>query len=94
MINQFSSGSAALTLDDGIKGLICFDRDDYNRCEDFDGEFSTEIFSSNYCHWGGGLGFYEGKPTTVGADYGYGKNKVETLGSSGWITLTDFPKRY
>ena len=50
-----------------------------------------ETFHSSYAHWGGKLGNYNGKPTSVGS---YGSNKVETLSSSGWSTLPDFPKRY
>ena len=95
MKNEFYKGSAALTLDDGQKALICFDYVDDNRCENFDGEFSTETFSSNYAHWGGALGFYQEKPTTVGSYRRYGGNKVETLGSSGWTSLPDIPmKKY
>ena len=91
--------SAALTIEDGEKALICFDLNSLKTCEIFNGTNSIATYSVNHKHFGGKLGFYRGKPTTVGSrsgDYytGEGKNKVETLQSSGWSTLSDFPKRY
>ena len=87
-------GSAALTVEGGKNALICFGfHHGQKRCELFVGEYIIPTSSSRYGHWGGRLGFYKGKPTTVGSQANE-KNKVETLGSTGWSTLTDFPERF
>ena len=101
MISGFYDGSAALTVQDGKKALICFDWDrgvNGKKCEYFDGEHSSILKNKNidmeskYRHWYGKLGYYKGKPTSVGSNGGSGMNEVETLDSTGWSTLTDFPK--
>ena len=95
--NPISWMSAAISIENGKKALVCFPSDDERKCEVFDSATSNSTFATRYRHWGGRLGFYRGKPTTVGSDYdesGDGTNKVEFLSSSGWRTLNDFPKKY
>ena len=100
LINKFSNGGAALSIENGEKALICFDVFDKNKCEVHDGEYSMSTFSSRFTHHGGKLGYFRGKPTTVGGSYGrlsfgscYERNKVESLHSFGWSGLPDFPER-
>ena len=91
---QYSSISAAITVKDGREALICFESGSYNRCEVYNGRSSKSTFKTKFSHWGGKLGVYKDKPTTVGSYCGHGKNSVETLQSSGWSTLAEFPRRY
>ena len=87
--------SAALSIDNGEAALVCFPYDGTGRkCEVFNSITSESTFVPNYEHAGGRLGLYRGKPTTVGSYDGVERNKVETLTSSGWRTLNDFPKKY
>ena len=87
--------SAALSIYNGTAALVCFP-DDYvqKKCEVFNSRISRSTFETNYRHSAGSLGLYRGKPTTVGGYGGDERNKVETLSSSGWRTLNDFPKKY
>ena len=74
---------------------MCFEQSSSGtECDLFDGTSSTPTFSSNFPHSYGSLGFYEGKPTTVGvsSEYPAGAKKVETLTGSGWISLDDHPE--
>ena len=76
-----------------ISAIVCFENlSSGTECDLFDGTTSTPTFSSNYPHYRGSLGFYEGKPTTVGSWYSAGYKKVETLTESGWISLSDHPE--
>ena len=63
-----------------------------NYCEVFDGSNVASTFSSTYSHRAGGLGFYNGQPTTVGDWQDAGRGKVETLTETGWEAVTDHPK--
>ena len=82
--------SAALSIEDGEKALICFDYSEQIRCEIFDGSKIKSTHASTHRHAGGKLGFYKGKPTTVGGEH---SNKVETWSkTSGWSSLPDFPE--
>ena len=89
--------SAALAIENGEKALICFPNDlRYKDCTIFDTVTTPSIKTSatTYSHAGGGLGFYKGNPTTVGshdASPELGAVKVETLTSTGWSTMADFP---
>ena len=75
--------------------LICFGFDELNMrnlksCETFDGASVVLMTSlTNWTHDEGGLGLYEGQPTTIGCGY-EAHNKIETLSISGWTTLPDF----
>ena len=93
LINRFSRGSAAIAIKDGEGALICFNVDENKKCEIFDASGSASTYAANYGHYGGKLGFYNGKPTTVGTSLGNKteKKKVEVLDSSGWSFLSDFP---
>ena len=94
----FEDGSAALSIENGKKALICFDSDiwyyGYNRCEVFDGESSISTYQTNFGHWGGKLALYKGNPTTVGHEFGWKRNAVESLSPSGWSILDDFSEMY
>ena len=93
LINKIYYWSAAISINNGEEALVCFPFDDfYKNCEVFDSKTSKSTFKTKYRHRGGKLGFYRGQPTTVGSEYGDGRNKVETLSSSGWRVLNDFPK--
>ena len=95
LINPISWRSAALSIKNGENALICFP-DDYSsrRCEVYDSKIVMSTYETNYPHQGGKLALYRGKPTTVGSSSGDGSNTSETLSSSGWRRLTDFPKKY
>ena len=87
--------TAALSIDNGEMALICFPYDGVDRkCEVFNSRTSISTFQTNHRHLGGKLALYRGKPTTVGSYYGDVRNKVESLTSSGWNVLNDFPKTY
>ena len=87
--------SAAISIDNGERALVCFPYDELNKnCEIFDSKTSIPTFETKYQHGFGKLGNYRGKPTTVGGDGRIDRNKVETLSSSGWRVLNDFPKKY
>ena len=96
---EYRFRSAALSIENGEKVLICFNTDFWaQNCEVFDGKSSVIKFEANYGHVAGGLAFYKGQPTTVGSlsdvfERG-DTNKVETLSPSGWKILDDFPEKY
>ena len=83
--------------------LICFGKNLFNKsiktCEKFDGtnlnkstiRKNVATFSTEWTHTFGGLGLYNDKPTTVGC-WDTKHYKTETLTSSGWTFLPDFPK--
>ena len=85
--------SAAVALNDGNGALICFSDLAALECELFDTETVVSTFQTTHIHVGGGLALYKEQPTSVGSvgyhDY---SRYVETLGSSGWSQITDFPK--
>jgi len=84
---------AALAIENQSKALICFEyRYNGKSCALFDGTTIMSSFSTNYPHYAGSLGLYEGNPTTVGSLYSDGFRKVETLTSSGWSLLPDHPQ--
>merc|ERR1712037_330684 len=91
------SNSAALSIENGEKALVCFDgRPDWNgkKCDVFDGSTSTPTFSSTYCHRSAGLALYKGNPTAVSCSALYEWSqyrKVETLTETGWVRLPDHP---
>ena len=62
-----------------------------NLCEVFTGSNVVETHSTTYPHDGGGLGFYNGQPTTVGNYFEDGYRKVETMSKTGWTSLPDQP---
>lgn len=72
--------------------IICFANVDDGKCNLFDGSTISSTFSTTYPHSHGSLGLYENNPTTVGCAYDAGKGKVETLTSSGWLSLNDHPQ--
>ena len=72
--------------------LICFERDNiHNSCDLFDGIAVTKTFSTGYSHYSGGLGFYNGLPTTVGSYKSTGYRKVEQYTQNGWAAVDDHP---
>ncbi|CBY15735.1 unnamed protein product [Oikopleura dioica] len=81
----------ALSINYGSLALICFGYDD-NSCETFDGTTAVTTFSATWTHDHGGLGIYQNQPATVGCSNARHK-RAETLSSTGWSTLPDFPKR-
>ena len=72
--------------------LICFDTTHHTHCDVFSGTNHSTTFSTTYWHPYGGLGYYNGQPTTVGSNILNGYRKVETLGPLGWTDLTDHPR--
>jgi len=93
--SDFSSGHAALAIDNGSKALICFgDTDPNNYCDVFNGVSVETSHSSVYSHTLGGLAFYSGRPTTVGSVTVNGARKVETLTETGWQELADSSNIY
>ena len=94
LINNIDAGSAALSVENGEKALLCFpDDSESKKCEVFDGTASVSTYSTFSRHWGGKLGLFKGQPTTVGNDGSSDdSNNVETLSYSGWLTLADFPR--
>jgi hypothetical protein len=76
-----------------LKALICFGNiPPNNYCDVFDGSTAVSTFSSRYSHRLGGLGYFNGNPTTVGGFDSDGYRKVETLNEDGWTSLDDFPE--
>ena len=74
--------------------MICFaDWPDTDKCEVFDTTGVTETHSTKYDHKWGGLGYYQGQPTTVVGSVAYdAMKKVETFNeSTGWTSLPDHP---
>ena len=105
LIDEFiSSGFSTLATPDGSKGFfiifnsvckinlafICLGYE--TNCNIFDGSGVVKTHSSYFTHLNGGLGYYNGQPTTVGSKYEDGYRKVETLAQDGWISLHDHPK--
>ncbi|CBY15693.1 unnamed protein product [Oikopleura dioica] len=87
-------GHAALSIENGIKALICFgDSGDIRKtCEIFDGSKTVSTFASDSTHRRGGLGLYKNQPATVGC-IDEKHQKAETLSATGWTALPDHPKR-
>ena len=78
-------------LNKSCLALICFGNNSpYNTCETFDGAVAETTFSTAYSHSGGGLGFYQNKPATVGCGRNR-NNSAETLTPFGWTPLPDHP---
>ena len=69
--------------------MICFGYEDKS-CETFDGTTAVTTFSATWTHALGGLGLYQNQPATVGCLYAK-HIKAETLSSTGWSDLPDFP---
>ena len=69
--------------------LICFGFRDKS-CETFDGTTAATTFSATWTHVHGGLGMYRNQPATVGC-FTAKHIKAETLSSTGWSDLPDFP---
>jgi len=90
LIDNFIHGHFALSTANGSKAIICFGYDSEAICNVFDGRKTRSTFSTTHPHVYGGLGFYNGQPTTVGGMYQNGQ--VETLGTDGWTQLANFPK--
>ncbi|CBY23422.1 unnamed protein product [Oikopleura dioica] len=88
--HNFIHGHFALSTADGSKAIICFGYDSERICNVFDRKKTRSTFRTTHPHVYGGLGFYNGQPTTVG---GMNQNgQVETLGKDGWTQLANFPK--
>ncbi|CAG5091063.1 Oidioi.mRNA.OKI2018_I69.PAR.g12836.t1.cds [Oikopleura dioica] len=90
----YAEGSAALTIQNGEKALICFGLANHsNKCEEFDTIQATITHSSQFGHRYGHLGYYNGKPTTVSGDGSevIAFHKVESLSENGWLSLADHP---
>ncbi|CBY33468.1 unnamed protein product [Oikopleura dioica] len=89
----FATGHAALATADNSQALICFgSHSPQNYCDIFDGSNVVTTFSTTYPHNYGGLGYYNGQPTTVGGDNTDAYRKVETLSQNGWTSLADHPR--
>ena len=75
--------------------LICFGNSSpyYNEYDEFDGSTNsaTATFSSTFSHRQGGLGYFDGFPTSVGSTEEDGMLKTEMLREDGWYTLPDHP---
>lgn len=84
-------GHAALSITENSEALICFDYTTWKFCDVFTGSSVDSTHSTSYRHRYAGLGFYNGQPTTVGSYYSDGYRKVETLSSTGWMSLADSP---
>ena len=65
----------------------------YDTCDEFDGSTNsaTATFSSTFSHRQGGLGYFDGFPTSVGSTEEDGMLKTEMLREDGWYTLPDHP---
>ncbi|CBY13673.1 unnamed protein product [Oikopleura dioica] len=89
-----NSGHAALSIENGLKALICFgtSSDNRNTCEIFDGSTTVSTFAADWTHKYGGLGLYKNQPASVGC-FSEEHQKAETLSASGWTSLPDHPKR-
>ena len=76
--------------------MICFDwNKDNNSCDIFNGTAVVRTHSTTFPHDNGGLGFYNGNPTTVSSYEKTGRKIVETLFfETGWIRLADHPKSF
>jgi hypothetical protein len=75
-----------------FQALVCFGKYDDTRksCEIFDGSSSAPTFAADWTHVYGALGLYKHQPATVGCEDAH-HQKVETLSSTGWTALPDFP---
>ncbi|CBY13089.1 unnamed protein product [Oikopleura dioica] len=90
--NDFAYRHAALASADNSQALICFGNiSPYKYCDIFDGSTVVTTFTTTYSHRNGGLGYYNGQPTTVGSSSQNGFGKVETLSQNGWTSLADHP---
>ncbi|CBY13569.1 unnamed protein product [Oikopleura dioica] len=88
-------GHAALSIENGIKVLICFGwsgREVRKTCEIFDGSTTVSTFAADSTHKYGGLGLYKNQPASVGC-FSEEHQKAETLSATGWTALPDHPKR-
>jgi len=95
LTNDFRSGHAALATDNGQTALICFGTSSpWTYCDEFDGSTNLAMatFSSTFSHRQGGLGYFNGYPTSVGSYEADGNRKTETLREDGWYTLPDHPE--
>jgi hypothetical protein len=77
-----------------FQALVCFG-DDYfgdtrKSCEIFDGSSSAPTFAAEWSHAYGALGLFKNQPATVGCGAA-NHQKAETLSSTGWTALPDFP---
>jgi hypothetical protein len=76
--------------------LICFGNNaPYGHyCDVFDGStnVASSTFESRYSHRQGGLGNFNGHPTSVGSYVEDGYRKVEQLREDGWYSLPDHPE--
>jgi len=91
LTRDFIAGHEALAAEDGSNAIICFGQiSSISDCDVFDGSTAVSTFSSNFPHRYGGLGHFNGKPTTVGSAETDGFRKVESLENTGWTTLADF----
>ncbi|CAG5113076.1 Oidioi.mRNA.OKI2018_I69.chr2.g7221.t1.cds [Oikopleura dioica] len=72
--------------------LVCFEYSSPSiACNIFDGSQTTKTYSTSYGHYYGGLGLYNGQPTTVGSGPNKILRNVETLTPTGWIELEEYP---
>jgi len=88
------AGHAAVSTENGQKALVCFgpynSGDTKKSCEIFDGSSTATTFATEWTHFRGGLGLFKNQPATVGCDYAE-HQKAETLLSTVWTALPDFP---
>ena len=76
-----------------FSALLCFASDANKACEIFNTTDVSYTAWSQYKHRNVAIGYYMGKPTTVGDYDGYPNNKkVETYSSTGWTGLRDHPE--
>lgn len=62
-------------------------------CDIFNGTEVARTFSTSFPHLRGGLGLYNGQPTTVGNQQELSTfGRTETLTSKGWSLLLNHPK--
>ena len=83
-------GHAALGIEENSKALICFGGENHNSCDIFYGNRVSSSQSTEFGHSHGSLGFYKGKPITVGGDSD-GFKKVESFESSSWKMMENHP---
>jgi hypothetical protein len=78
--------------------LICFgNKTPWNYCDKFvlawgSTNVASSTFESRYSHRQGGLGNFNGHPTSVGSYVEDGYRKVEQLREDGWYSLPDHPE--
>ena len=94
LFSTYRQKAPQYTINQFFLALICFgNRSPMTYCDEFDGSTNsaTATFSSTFSHRQGGLGYFDGFPTSVGSGPRYtetdGNQKTEMLREDGWYTL-------